>query len=186
MQLAMSMAFVSGNLNANNMFQFARRLEMDMETIAINNTTVGFSHGSETFGCGSDPAFRRRTPTATSKSSSRICFAVDQTASNSCANGMLEPGIRECVAIVIMPSFVPYADMSASSNWFALDNPHRKLLNSTTAVRLSEQAKSIQDGAQMVSDPHCYLNGEVDRLQQRAHEWAGEIAAAIDVSSSAL
>ena len=58
MQLAMSMAFVSGNLSANNMFQFARRLEMDMETIAINNTTVGFSHGSETFGWCFYPRFQ--------------------------------------------------------------------------------------------------------------------------------
>ena len=40
----------------------------------------------------------------------------------------------------------------------------------TTAVRLSEQAKWIQDGAQMVNNPQCYLNGEVDRLEQRARQ----------------
>ena len=175
MQLAMSMAFVSGNLSANNMFQFARRLEMDMETIAINNTTVGFSHGSETFGWRFYPRFQTPDTDSNVKVFFQDLLCGGPNRKQLLRERMLEPGIRECVAIVIMPSFVPYADMSASSNWFALDNPHRKLLNSTTAVRLSEQAKWIQDGAQMVSDPHCYLNGEVDRLQQRAHQLAAKL-----------
>src|SRR5262249_28157334 len=48
MQLALSMAFVSGNISAKNMMKYARRLEMDMETVALNNTVTGFSHGNET------------------------------------------------------------------------------------------------------------------------------------------
>ena len=120
--------------------------EMDMETIAINNTTVGFSHGSETFGWRLYPRFQSPDTDSNVKVFFQDLLCGGPNRKQLLRERMLEPGIRECVAIVIMPSFVPYADMSASSNWFALDNPHRKLLNSTTAVRLSEQAKWIQDG----------------------------------------
>ena len=48
----------------------------------------------------------------------------------------LEPGIRECVAIVIMPSFVPYADLNVTSNWFSLTDPKRKVMDTEFAMRL--------------------------------------------------
>src|SRR5439155_996688 len=58
MQLAMSLAFVSGQLSAKSMTRFARRIEMEVETIALNSTQVGFSHGNETFGWRFYPRFQ--------------------------------------------------------------------------------------------------------------------------------
>ena len=56
----------------------------------------------------------------------------------------LEPGIRECYAIVIMPSFVPYTTFNFSTNWFKLKNPKCKELDSTDAMRLSRLVKNIE------------------------------------------
>jgi hypothetical protein len=170
MQLAMSLAFVSGNLSADNMFRYARRLETDMETIALNNTMVGFSHGAETFGWRFYPRFQSPDTDNNLTVFFRDLLWGGPNRKTLLRQRQLEPGIRECVAIVLMPSFVPYADLEASSNWFALDNPHRKVMNSVRAVRLGEQLKSIKNCAQMVSNPQCYRDGDVERLQRRADQ----------------
>ena len=147
MQLAMSLAFVSGNLSADNMFRYARRLETEMETISLNNTMVGFSHGTDTFGWRFYPRFQ----SPDTDNNLTVCFRDllwgGPNRKDLLKERQLEPGMRECVAIVLMPSFVPYADLQASSNWFALDNPRRKVMNTVRAVRLGEDVKSIKNCA---------------------------------------
>jgi hypothetical protein len=78
--------------------------------------------------------------------------------------------MRECVAIVLMPSFVPYADLDASSNWFALDNPRRKLMNSQRAIRLGEELKCIRNCSQAVCDAQCTREGDLERLMRRSEQ----------------
>ena len=58
MQLALTLAFTSGRINGNQMMRFARRLEKTMETVGINKTQIGFSHGAETFGWRFYPRFQ--------------------------------------------------------------------------------------------------------------------------------
>jgi hypothetical protein len=171
MQLAMSLAFVSGSLSAENMFRYARRLETDMETIAINNTAVGFSHGTETFGWRFYPRYQTPDTPGNLKACLQdfLCGGPDRKAL--LRQRQLEPGMRECVAIVLMPSFVPYADLDSSSNWFALDNPRRKLMNSKAAIRLGDQLKFIQNSAQMgASNVQCTRDGDLERLMRRADQ----------------
>jgi hypothetical protein len=171
MQLAMSLAFVSGSLSAENMFRYARRLETDMETIAINNTAVGFSHGSETFGWRFFPRYQTPDTPGNLKACLQDFFCGGPDRKALLRQRQLEPGIRECVAIVLMPSFVPYADLDASSNWFALDNPRRKLMNSKAAIRLGDQLKFIQNSAQMgASNVQCTRDGDLERLMRRADQ----------------
>jgi len=170
MQLAMSLAFVSGKLSADNMFRYARRLETDMETIALNNTMVGFSHGADTFGWRFYPRFQSPDTDNNLTVFFRDLLWGGPNRKTLLRERQLEPGIRECVAIVLMPSFCPYADLEASSNWFALDNPHRKVMNSVRAVRLGEQLKSIQNCMQMVGNPQCYRDGDIERLRGRADQ----------------
>src|SRR5262249_48250707 len=82
----------------------------------------------------------------------------------------LEPGMRECVAIVIMPSFVPYATLNVSINWFKLTNPKCKELNTTQAMRLSSQIKSIHNCEANVGDADCYRDGDFGRLLEKARQ----------------
>ncbi|HEV8066487.1 MAG TPA: hypothetical protein VGP76_02035 [Planctomycetaceae bacterium] len=171
MQLAMSLAFVSGNLSANNMFRFARRLETDMETIALNNTIVGFSHGTETFGWRFYPRYQTPDTPGNLTACFQEFFCGGPNRKALLRQRQLEPGIRECVAIVLMPSFVPYADLDASSNWFALDNPRRKLMNSQAAIRLGEQLKFIENCSRMGAvNVQCSRDGDLERLMRRADQ----------------
>jgi hypothetical protein len=169
MQLAISLAFASGNLSANNMFQFARRLETDMETISLNKTTVGFSHGTDVFGWRFYPRFQSPDTESNCKAFLELVFGGPNRR-QLLRERQLEPGIRECVAIVLMPSFVPYADVDASSNWFALDNPRRKLMNSKKAIRLGEQLKMIENCSQFVGHAECCRDGDIERLLNRAKQ----------------
>jgi hypothetical protein len=170
MQLAMSLAFVSGQLSANNLYRFARRLETEMETISLNNTAVGFSHGNETFGWRFYPRFQ----TPDTETNLGVCVR-DLLIGGPNRKALLkqrriEPGIRECVAIVLMPSFVPYATLDTSSNWFALFDPRRKAMDSERAIELSARVKGIQNEMPMVSNAACYRDGELERLMRRTEQ----------------
>jgi hypothetical protein len=169
MQLAMSLAFVSGNLSANNLFQYARRLETDMETIALNKTSVGFSHGTDTFGWRFYPRFQSPDTPSNCVAFWELVWGGPNR-KHLLRQRQLEPGIRECVAIVLMPSFVPYADLDASSNFFALDNPRRKLMNSKKAIRLGEQVKMIENCSQFIGHAECCRDGDIERLLNRTKQ----------------
>lgn len=170
MQLAMSLAFVSGQISARQMTRYARRIEFDLETIDLNNTAVGFSHGNETFGWRFYPRFQ--TPDIESNLTvlARDLLLGGPGRSALIRQRRLEPGMRECVAVVIMPSFVPYATMHVSSNWFSLTHPKCKELGAADAMKLSRAIKSIQVCSQQVADSDCYRDGDLHRLMQRAKQ----------------
>ncbi len=170
MQLAMSLAFVSGQISASNMMRYARRIEFDFATIDLNGTAVGFSHGDETFGWRFYPRFQ--TPDI---ESNFTVFFRDLLYGGPNRNALLrqrriEPGMRECVAVVMMPSFVPYATMNVSSNWFKLTNPKCKEMDASYAMKLSQAVKSIENCAGRVSDGDCYRAGDLERLFQKAKQ----------------
>jgi hypothetical protein len=170
MQLAMSLAFVSGQLSAKNMMRYARRLESEIETIALNSTSVGFSHGNEIFGWRFYPRFQ--TPDIESNATVffRDLLIGGPNRDDLLRQRRMEPGQRECVAIVIMPSFVPYCTLDSTSNWFPLDRCHQKVLTAKDAIRLGERVKSIQNCAGHVGDAQCYRDGDLCRLLKRAEQ----------------
>jgi hypothetical protein len=170
MQLAMSLAFVSGNISGRRMMRFARRIEFDMETIDLNNTAVGFSHGSDTFGWRFYP--RYQTPDI---DSNFTVFFRDLLLGGPSRNALLrqrrlEPGQRECIAIVIMPSFVPYATLNVSSSFFRLTSPKCKEPDLTDVMKLSKRVKAIQTCGPHVGDADCYRDGDLYRLLERAKQ----------------
>ena len=50
LQLVLALAAANRFITLNSLTQFVRRLEYDLETIDLNKTAVGFTHGSDTFG----------------------------------------------------------------------------------------------------------------------------------------
>ena len=170
MELALSLAFVSGKINANSLTQYTRCLELDTDTIALNSTAVGFSHGDDTFGWRFYP--RYQTPDI--ESNATVIFR-DMLIGGPNKDALLrerrlEPGMRECTAIVIMPSFVPYASLEVSSNWFDLTDPKCKKLTTAQAMRMSRAVKAIQTCGPQVGDADCYRDGDLARLQAKAQQ----------------
>jgi hypothetical protein len=168
MQRALSIAFASGNLSARNLTRARAGSRRSIRPSRLNRTQIGFSHGENVFGWRFYPRFQ--TPPT---ESNLTVFFRDQP-------GRAEPrgdpapaaarAGRECVAIVMMPSFVPYLTCDTVGNWFKLTNPKCKKLTSTQTLKLSRAIKSIQNCVHSVHDSDCYRDGDLMRLVRKAEQ----------------
>jgi hypothetical protein len=170
MQLALSLAFVSGQMSANNLTRYARRLDAQYNTIDINRTAVGFSHGENIFGWRFYPRFQTPDTESNAQVLFRDMLVGGPTKDQLLRERRLEPGIRDCVAIVMMPSFVPYVTCDVSSNWLNVTHPKCKQMDSDDALRLSRSVKSIQTCSGNVQDADCYRDGDLARLLRKAEQ----------------
>jgi hypothetical protein len=166
-QLALSMAFASGKINANTLTRYARRLEAEYETIALNRTQVGFGHGENVFGWRFYPRFQTPDTEGNLKVLVRDQLIGGPNRDQLLRQRRLEPGPRECVAVVLMPAFVPYATLDTTSNWFALANPKHKTLDHTQALKMSRTVQTLKSCGPNVGDAGCYRDGEFGRLLGR-------------------
>ena len=168
MQLALSLAFASGAISAQSMTRFARRLEADFQDIELNRTVVGFSHGDSTFGWRFYPRFQTpEIPGNLTVLTRDLIGGRAFTKRQEIRDRRLEPGQRECVALVIMPSFIPYAEINISSSWFNLNDPKCKNHSTKETVRLSQRLHAIEKVCPK-GDQDRYLAGEFGRLQAKA------------------
>lgn len=175
MQLALALAFSSGKIGAQSMTRYARRLEIDMETIALNQTVAAFGHGSDTFGWRFTP--RVQTPPFDSnlKVICRDMLRGGPSRDDLRKTWELEPGLRECVAIVLMPSFIDHMTFEARGNYFKMTDCHFDLTNrrDLTAkvaqdVRWSQQMQGLNSLLdQIACEQANFLPGEAERVRNR-------------------
>jgi hypothetical protein len=174
LQLALSLAFVSGNISASSMTRLARRLEQQSQTIALQRTQIAFSHGEDTFGWRFQPRFQ--TPPIQNNA---VAFGQTliggPTRDGDRRQTELEPGIRECVAIVIMPSFVPYVTLETRSNWYRLNSPKHAEIDAVKFLDLSKSIKNAYNIAQTLCDSGQYRDGDVSRLVNRVKQLSAEL-----------
>ena len=142
-QMALAMAFASGRNSGQALARYTRRLETDLATISLNKTIVGFAHGPDTFGWRFYP---RIQPPPTRGNLATLAETVCGTSSTprDLASRRLEPGMRECTAIIVMPSFVPFITFDLQTNWFSLTHPKVTEQSMRQALRLSRSVTSIQ------------------------------------------
>jgi hypothetical protein len=154
-QIAMAMAFASGRMSAAAMSRYTRRLETDMATLALNRTVVGFSHGSDTFGWRFYP--RVQSPPTRSGLAAFAETLCGPSADADLAARQLEPGIRECTAILVMPSFVPAVTFDVRTNWFSLAHPRCTEPSLEEAVRCSQMVASLRNSTASEMGLACQL-----------------------------
>lgn len=141
-QIAMAMAFASGRMSAAALARFTRRLETDMATLALNRTAVGFSHGSDTFGWRFYP--RVQSPPTRGAFATFTETLCGPSADADLGTRQLEPGIRECTAILVMPSFVPAVNFDVRTNWFSLAHPRCTEPSLEEAVACSQMIATLR------------------------------------------
>ncbi len=173
LQLAAAVAVATGNLSPSAAGKFVRRMESDLETIALHRTDVGFSHGGDTFGWRFFPRVQTPATPGTLGAFGQTLFggpSRDRERRSWC----MEPAQHECMAIVIMPSFVPYVAIESRSNWFALNDPERKELTLRDAMRISNTYQRVRCDVQQLSDSRwcraddvARLTTAIDQLEQR-------------------
>jgi len=146
LQIAMAMASASGRLNAQAMQRYTRRLELDMATVALNKTAVGFAHGSDTFGWRFYP--RVQTPPTRGTLATlgeTVCGGPSSDAD--LAQRQIEPGQRECAAIIVMPAFVPWITLDVRTSWFSLTHPKQIDPGISQTLTLSRAVQSMRTTA---------------------------------------
>lgn len=176
MQLAVALAFQQRRVNVQNLLRYVRKLEMNMQTIALNQTAVAFGQGEDTFGWRFFP--RVQTPDIESNLTvaARDLIVGGPNRDALLKQRRIEPGPRECTALVVMPSFVKHVRFDVRSNWFSLvpckltGHGHLEASNSET-VEWSREVKAVEDAMAMcIQDEHLYRFGEVERLVKRAKQ----------------
>lgn len=166
LQIAAAMAFASGQMGAQGLTRFTRRLEMEMATVALNKTAVGFAHGPDTFGWIFQP--RVQTPPDRSTIAAFTETVCGTSAEAALVHRKLEPGLRECTAIIVMPSFVPFIALDVESEWFSLAHPADVKPSTREAMLFSRTVKAIEAGVlHCQQNAHLYRPGELNRLTQK-------------------
>ncbi len=175
LQIAMAMASATGRLNAQAMARYTRRLETDLATVALNKTAVGFSHGSDTFGWRFYPRVQSPPVRGTLATlGETVCGGP--TTDGDLAQRQLEPGQRECLAIVVMPSFVPWVTLDVRTNWFSLTHPKATDPGMQQTLMLSRSVKAMQSSAAACGRcAHLYRDGDVPRMLRRVDQLEREL-----------
>ena len=168
LQLALAIAISSGSVNFQNATSYARRTELDLETVALNRTAIGFGAGETTFGW----QFYPRIQTPPLQSNPQRIFGI--LANNGprrnyeLEHRKIEPGLRECYALVVMPNFVPSVRLTSVVNWFDLkDRCPEQLIETTDMVRLSKKFQTAKNSVDLVCDSGRYRHDEVEMLADR-------------------
>ena len=174
LQFALSLAFVTGQIGGNTLTQFSRDLQTEINTIALNRTAAGFAHGPDTFGWRFHPRVQGLDVPGTAGALWQTIRGTPRDAD--IRKRRLEPGMRECVAIVLMPSFVPYVDTQVRSNWFKLTNPKKAAVTMKDTMQLSRAITTMRNSRlECIRCAHLYRPGEVERLLGRVKQLDREL-----------
>ncbi len=174
LQFALALGFATGQIGVNSLTQFSREMETQIETISLNRTIVGFGHGRDTFGWRFYP---RVQALETPGTLGALCQTIMGTSRDGdLKHRRIEPGQRECVAMVLMPSFVPYADFNVRTNWFKLTNPKNSALTMKDSLKLSRAITAMRNSrANCAQCQHLYRDGELERLLKRVDQLDREL-----------
>lgn len=169
LQLALAIGIANGTIDAEQVTTFSRSLERELAAIDLNRTVVGFGAGEATFGWRFSP--RIQTPpiqTTPRRAFSTVFGAGGLSREYDLNNRQIEPGPRECTAIVVAPNFVPRLRMTSTTNWFDLANPCAdELIENADMMRLSRKARLARVAFDNLYDSHKYRPGDLEWLSDR-------------------
>jgi len=171
MQMSVAVAYATGGIGTSAALNAMRKLQRDRMTIDLKRTAVAFGHGEDTFGWRFYPRFQTPPVEGNATVFFRDMLLGGPTDHQLEGKEAIEPGMRECSAIVIMPSFVPHVTFTTRGHWFKLNCPTRTGDSVHDTVTYSRAVKQMELNAmQCVQCAHLYRDGEVDRLMKRVKQ----------------
>lgn len=165
LQLAVSFAFATGQINFNQFNRFRRRLEYDAETIALNQTVTTFAHGNESFGWRFYPRFQNPP-----QEGSNVQVIANQlwrggpSRDYQSKHSKLEPGQRELTAVLIVPSFLTRLKFQVEGNWFPLTQPDDHVVPTARMIWQGQEVQKLRHAATQLCDPRDTRPGDVERV----------------------
>ena len=118
LQLALAVAVATGQFNVKNATSYARQLDLDLQTVGLNRTSVGFGAGETTFGWMFYPRVQTPQPVSNFRNFTNLLTGTGQGINADLRSRRIEPGQRECIALIVTPNFIPALRVSTVANWF--------------------------------------------------------------------
>jgi len=174
LSIAAALSFVQGNIRLEQLNRFQRQFQENISTVSLNRTQVGFVHKHDTFGWRFSPRVQPRQSRSNLKAFAETAFGRRSDANWN--EAILEPGIRECTAIVLMPSFVPYCDFDVRTNWFQLARPTHTDMTMKETMKLSRTVTKMRAArSRCVECSHLYRPGDLERMFRRVEQLEREL-----------
>jgi len=168
LQLALAINIAQGGWGLQQKLELARQLEKEMATIDLNRTVIGFTHGNDTFGW----YFRPRLQSPPTESSNigalaRMLWSTGPTERYDLKHRQLEPGIRECEVLVLLPAIATRVAFDVTTNWEKLTKPGVTKRSYEEMLSLGRRVYELKFQVGRVQDAQCYRPGDLERLSSR-------------------
>ena len=168
LQLALAAAIASGQVSFQNATTYARRLEQDLAAVNLNRTAVGFGAGETTFGWQFRPRIQTPPTVSNPRRIAGILLYNGPGPDFALKNLQIEPGPRECYALMVVPNFVPMIKLTTIANWFDLKTCHpEQRLEATDMIRLSRKYQTASNAMQRLCDSGRYRPVDLELLGDR-------------------
>jgi hypothetical protein len=171
LQLAVSFAFATGQINFNQMNTFRRQIEQSSDTIALNRTVTGFANDTNLFEFRFTPRFQNPPAQKTN-----LAVITSQLISGGpgpnyqIKKSKLEPGMRELTAILLIPTFLPTMRMNLSTNWFKLTDPEHLIFHTGRMMERGRRVQELRAAAAAICNAHEYREADYRVLQAKLEQ----------------
>ena len=183
LQLALSFAFATGQINFSQLSTFRRQIEQSSDTIALNRTVTAFAHGSDVFGFRFTPRFQNPPDQRTN-----IGVIASQLISGGpgpnyqIRKSKLESGIRELTAVALLPTFLPTMRMNVAGNWFKLTDPEHLVFHTGRMMEQGRRVQELRQGVTEACNSHRYRDSDVRVLRSKL----GQLEAMLPMQSKVI
>lgn len=168
LQIALAYSIAQQPLNARARIAMSRELSLDETVIGLNRTVVSFAHGNDTFGWYFRP--RLQTPPAEQNNIAafaRTVWSTGPTEHYDLKNRELEPGIRECEVLIVMPNFIRSVAFDVTTNWECMAKPGVTKRSYEEMLAQGRKIHELKSCMPNLSTAGCYRPGDVERLISR-------------------
>ena len=171
LQLAVSFAFATGQINFSQLNTFRRQIEQSSDTIALNRTVTGFANNNDTFGFRFSPRFQNPPSQKTN-----LAVIASQLISGGpgpnyqTRKSKLEPGMRELTATLLIPTFLPTMRVNLAANWFKLTDPEHLIFHTARQMERGRRVQELRAAAAALCNAHEYRGADYRVLQSKLEQ----------------
>jgi len=168
LQLAVSYAFATGQINFSQLNTFRRQIQQSADTIALNRTVTGFVHSNDIFGFRFTPRFQNPPNQRTN-----IGVIASQLISGGpgpdyqTRKSKLEPGLRELTAVLLIPTFLPTMRMNIAGNWFKLNDPEHLVFHTKRMMERGRRVQELRQAAAYACSNQQYRDADLRVLHAK-------------------
>ncbi len=176
LQLALAVAVASGNVSANNATKYARKLEFDQETVGLNRTAIGFGAGETTFGWRFYPRVQTPPTQSNPRRIADLLYWGGPGPNWDVKNRQIESGPHECIALLVVPNFIPALRLATVANWFDLTgHSARQRIENQRMLELSHRLQIAKNALAGVLDSRLYRPQDLVHITQRIRQLENQL-----------